>query len=161
MKLLKPILSLALFASIQASNAANTLTTTTQASAQLQAVCNIGTQNMTFGTLTANTEASATSNVAVTCTKGSSYNITFAYGNPGGSHLVGTNSGDELPYIVEILQTGSFLTISSITGVGSGDIQNYGLQGFILQAEDMNAPHLVPYVTPDNYTDNITATITY
>lgn len=116
---------------------------------------------MSFGTLTANTEATATSNVSVTCTKGSNYTIGFNYGNPGGSHLVGTNSGDNLPYIVEILQTGSYLTISNITGVGNGAIQKYGLEGFILQSESESAPHLVPYVTPDNYTDSITATISY
>lgn len=156
------LITLSLSASLLSFNThAGTTSANTQATATLNASCNLSINDMAFGQITPGASATATSTVSVNCTKSSDYAINFAYGNAGGSHLVGQNHGDNLPYIVEILQTGSYLTISQITGTGTGQNQSYGLQGFILNAEDQSAQHIVPYVTPDNYTDTITATMTF
>ena len=150
---------IAVFLSVS-SYAGNT-TANTQASASLIGVCELAVTDMPFGKITPGQNAEANSTVSVNCTQTSNYTIDFAYGNAGGSHLEGQVSGDWLPYIVQILQTGSYLTISNITGAGTGQVQNYGLKGYILQAEDQAAPHIVPYVTPDNYNDTITATVSF
>lgn len=154
------ILSASVLLTLSNAHAGNA-TASTQATATLSASCNLSINDMAFGQITPGLSATATSTVSVNCTKSSNYAIDFAYGNVGGSHLVGQNHGDDLPYIVEILQTGSYLTISQITGIGTGQNQSYGLQGFILNAEDESAQHIVPYITPDNYTDTITATMTF
>jgi spore coat protein U-like protein len=84
------LLSLGLF-NIQSQ--AGTATTTTKASATLASVCTISSQNVSFGQVALPISAqSATSNMIVECSKGSSYTISLAYGGIYG--LGNSSSGD-------------------------------------------------------------------
>lgn len=72
------------------AQAASTTNTTQKATATLTSVCTISSQNVNFGQISLPISAqSATSSMAVQCTKGSSYTIALAYGG-----VYGTSTGN-------------------------------------------------------------------
>lgn len=78
---------------VQAQTTPKTSTTSVKTSATLSAVCSISSQNVSFGQITLPVSAqSASSNMTVQCTKGSSYTIVLSYGGVYGQG--GVASGD-------------------------------------------------------------------
>jgi spore coat protein U-like protein len=77
----------------QAQTSTNSITGSVKTSATLSAVCSISSQNVSFSQISLPVSAqSATSNMTVQCTKGSSYTIVLSYGGVYGQG--GVASGD-------------------------------------------------------------------
>lgn len=126
---------------------ANTNTATTKATATLSSLCVISTQNINFGqiSLPVSTQ-SASSNMTVQCTKGSSYTIGLAYGGIYGqgssvqtqtgtqtisncSHYFGGNCDQwDTTYVPVYTTTTSYYTYGKMTGSTSGDSIGYSIQ---------------------------------
>lgn len=140
---------------------------TTKASATLAATCSISSSNLNFGQLdVTQTYVPSSSNIAVSCTKGSAYQIQLTLGTWGseslGRKMKGAVSGDTIGYLIcknNVAVGGNcdsvadrwYNTYSVYNGVGNGVIQNIPVYGFAYPT----------YVTPDTYSDTTTATIVY
>lgn len=148
--------------SITAYSYAGSATGNFQATASLSSTCTISTwTDVLFGTLTPGS-TSYYSNEAfnTTCTKGTAYTVTTGYGNAGTSnrYMLGTTKGDKLYY--NLYTDTSYANIygdgnngtTKLSGIGTGNAQTT-----IIQVK--MAPN--QYVTPDNYSDNITLTVNY
>jgi spore coat protein U-like protein len=101
-------LMLPLFALLSAGQVmAASTTANTQATASLAAECQISAQNVNFGQINPQIAAggvNASSNMTVTCTKGSAYSIGLAYGGVYGGT---TNSSSAIAYYVPVSTNGS------------------------------------------------------
>ena len=154
---------------------AGTTTATTQAIAKLQGMCTIATTGISFGNIVAQGSSQlvyspSAGNVQVLCTKNTSYSIQLGAGaheTNSGRRLKGVNSGDLIMYAICSTPsfTGSWSTGQCTAGAwftdgtfnypvtsnGTGSLQNFPIYGVIQTG----------YYTPDNYSDTITATISY
>lgn len=146
---------------------ANNISGTTKATATLAASCIINANNINFGlfTPTNNGTTATTGTISLQCTKGSSYYIEATTGSSNSyiqRNMVGTK-GDKLNYNVyastfdqsQNMPWGTGSTYGTTTThlfSGSG---NGGQQTLTMYAVMNNSQ----YVTPDTYSDNITATI--
>lgn len=154
------------FITLSISSLAQTtnLTATTTASASLANVCYVSSTDVNFGTITASTTGatSATGNLGVLCTKGTSYSIVISLGNNGDRMLKGSTSGQLLYYSIcqkpgwsnaggSSCTTGPWLTGYPYTSVGTGALQNIPVYGYVPNG----------YYTPDNYSDTEVVTLTY
>lgn len=152
-------------ASAFAAGATNSTTAIVQSTAAITASCLVTSVDMNFGQLSpqATGEATSTSQVTATCTKSTNYTIALGTGSSG-SYSARTLSGakstnhDKLNYNVykdttyaSILGDGSNGT-SMLTGTGSGIQQSFTVYGML---------QLNQYITPDNYSDNLSVTINY
>lgn len=120
----KNIILMAAGAVLLSSSAAFALTATDafQATVTITSNCIIVANDLNFGTLgvIAGTET-ATSNVAVTCTNGTAYNLSFS-GLVGGVTDSGlmVNGGEDVAYNV---------ALSSAGGIGTGSVVNSSILG--------------------------------
>jgi spore coat protein U-like protein len=167
-------LVLALIINISEANA-GALTATTKTSATLQGFCSISTTSIAFGNIAAQGTvqtiyAPSQGNVQILCTKGTSYSIQLNAGSNetnSGRRLRGASSGDLIIYAIcptasfsgtwatGQCSAGAWFTDGSynypINSTGTGSIQNFPAYGVIQTG----------YYTPDNYSDSITATVSY
>lgn len=165
-------IALLLGTSLQAN--AGSLTATTKASATLSKTCTIGASNVNFGTLNlaaSNYITYANGAFSVLCTKGTSYSILLTYGTPATSGyyqngrpstglMTGANTGQHIAYGLQQQPINNSLPswgITPYTSVGTGGIQNITVYGEV----QLNAFGVPAYPTPDDYSDNVTATLTY
>lgn len=162
---------IALFFGVSSLSFAGTTTGATKATATISKMCSISAADISFGTL--NLQASgninyANGNVAVQCTKGTSYSILITFGTPAtGStiyngnaltgYLTGSNSGAHIPYSIQPHPIDNSTVWGAISDVGNGLIQNHTEYGEI-QLNNFGAPS---YPTADNYSDTAIATLTY
>jgi spore coat protein U-like protein len=73
----------------QSSGSSGSVTATTKATATLSAVCLMSTQNVNFGVVSLPVGAqSASANMNIQCTKGSSYTINLSYGGFSGQQTI-------------------------------------------------------------------------
>lgn len=142
---------------------AATSTATFGVSATVQATCNISAASLAFGTYTG-AVVTATSNITVTCTKGTSYNVGLDAGlTPGATvttrQMKGatTSNTDLLSYALYSDSAmssnwGNTVNTDTVAGTGNGSPQTLTVYGKIPGGQ---------FITPDSYSDTITATITY
>jgi spore coat protein U-like protein len=143
----------------------NSTTALVQSSAAISASCLVTSVDMNFGQLSpqASGQATSTSLVTATCTKSTNYTIALGTGSSG-TYTARTLSGakstnhDKLSYNVykdttygTILGDGTNGT-SLLTGTGNGVQQSFTVYGML---------QLNQYITPDNYSDNLSVTINY
>lgn len=156
---------LTLSTSAFAIGATNSTTAIVQSSAAISASCIVTSVDMNFGQLSpqASGQATSTSQVTATCTKSTNYTIALGTGSSG-TYTARTLSGakstnhDKLSYNVykdttyaTILGDGTNGTVM-IIGSGSGIQQAFTVYGML---------QLNQYITPDNYSDNLSVTINY
>lgn len=140
-------------------------TSSMQGSATINATCTISSSNINFGTISPSQTGKATSNaiISATCTNETPYTINVGTGSNNSyapRAMSGANSGnnDKLEY--NIYSDSSYSTIMGdgtsstfqIQGTSTGGTQTYTIYGQL---------SLNQFVTPDNYTDNVTLNLNY
>jgi spore coat protein U-like protein len=150
---------------------AGSVVATTKATATLNKTCSVSSQEINFGTLSLNTTSNtyySNGNVAVLCTKGTSYSIQITFhtpatgstiynGNALTGYMTGANTGSVIPYSIQPHPIDNSTVWGSISDVGNGFVQNHTEYGEI----QLNAFGVSAFPTPDNYSDIAIATITY
>jgi spore coat protein U-like protein len=144
-----------------ASTAANAATATSpmQVTATVQATCLISTNNLSFGTYSG-AQLDATSNVTVTCTNTTPYNVGLNAGTATGATVTTRqmlNGTIALNYALfsdaaRTTNWGNTVSSDTVTGTGNGAAQSITVYGRIAANQ---------YVKPGGYADTITATVTY
>jgi spore coat protein U-like protein len=161
------------------------VTANTKASATLAAMCTISSQNVSFGQIALPvSNQSATSSIAVQCTKGSSYTIGLAYGGVYGQgtseyetcgpdgcewHLGntaygygmmnGTSQGDKIAYSIQVPNNASEVWNAgeyNYTSTGTGLSQSIPVVATLQPSQTTDK-----YPAADTYLDTVTATLTY
>lgn len=148
---------------------AGTLSANTKATATLASSCTITVSNFALGNITAASVSDTTSyavasgNVMATCSKGVSYQIFMNNGLYGGSgrNLKGVSKGDLIPYMICRVNTVNGSQCSddywgmdsahSLQSTGTGAMQT--LPAYIMYKKG--------FYTPDNYSDTMTATLSF
>ena len=137
-----------------------------QTSASLASTCVLSATNVAFGAITpaATGSNNATGTITSTCTKATTYSLAI---NAGGSGSIsartisGTIAGntDKVAYNLytdsvhtTLFGDGSLFSGSVVQLTGSGSAQITSVYGNLL---------LNQYITPDNYSDNLTVTLSY
>ena len=137
-----------------------TVTTSMPVTATVQPNCLISSSNLAFGTYTGSV-LNSTSNISVTCTNTTPYNVGLSAGT--GSGATDTNrkmtgpGGATLGYAMysnaaHTSNWGNNVGVSTLAGTGTGAVQSLTVYGQIPAGE---------WVHQGNYTDTIIATITY
>jgi spore coat protein U-like protein len=145
-----------------ATTAANAATTNTtfQVSAVVQANCTISAAALAFGNYTG-AQNDKTSNLTITCTNTSPYDIGLDAGTTSGATVANRSmvdgSNNKLGYALfsdsaEKVNWGNTVGTDTVKGTGTGATQTVTVYGQIPAAQ---------YVTPGSYSDTITATLTY
>jgi spore coat protein U-like protein len=164
--LMKKIVLHSLFLSLAFSSIsafAGSATTNVAGAADVQATCSVAVGNINFGQISTASSTNASTSITAICTKDTSYTLSVNIGNSSSFNnriMTGSTSGnvDGLNYNIynsnqynSIVGDGTGSTVV-YTGTGSGLSQSYSLYGSIPGNQ---------YVTPDNYTDNLTVTLNY
>jgi|ERR1700761_5592975 spore coat protein U-like protein len=139
---------------------AATSASTFQVSASVTATCQISATNLAFGAY-AGTVANATSTVTITCTNTTPYNVGLDPGTstgatvttrkmtgPGGAVLAYSLSRDS----AHTLNWGNTVGTDTESGSGNGSAQALTVYGQVAANQ---------FVAPGNYTDTISATVTF
>lgn len=150
---------------------AGSSTASTKATASINKMCYISAIDINFGNL--NLQATnninyANGNVAVQCTKGTSYSLQITFSTPAtGStiyngnaltgYMTGANHGGHIAYSIQPHPINNSITWGAINGTGNGTLQNYTEYGEV----QLNAFGAPAYPIPDNYSDTAIATLTY
>lgn len=156
---------LMLSSSTFAAGSTNSSTAIVQSSAAISASCLVTSVDMNFGQLSpqASGQATSTSQVTATCTKSTNYTIALGTGSSGTYSTrtlsgVKSNNNDKLNYnvykdtsYVAILGDGTNGTFV-LSGTGTGIQQAFTVYGML---------QLNQYITPDNYSDNLSVSINY
>jgi spore coat protein U domain-containing protein, fimbrial subunit CupE1/2/3/6 len=123
--------------------------------------CNISATNLAFGTYTGTLTNSA-STISVLCTNSTGYNVGLDAGKGSGATVAKRRmtgpGGTSLTYelfrnLGRTLNWGNTVGTDTVAGTGSGSVQAIMVYGQIPAGQNDGAP--------GNYTDTITATITY
>lgn len=168
--------SLSFFVALSVNNAkAGTNTASTKATATIAKACTLSATSINFGVLkltsASNTVNLANGSIQMICTKSTSYSILMTYATPatkgnymGGKPLTGlmtgANFGDIVAYSVQQQPINNSLPSWSYTpynATGTGATQTITVYG----EAQTNVFNVSAYPTPDNYSDSVTATVTY
>jgi spore coat protein U-like protein len=154
------VATLASLAFVSSPAMAATSTTTFTVSTTIQATCLVSATSLAFGTYTGLVADSA-STVSVTCTNTTPYNIGLNSGTASGAtvtarKMAGPNSA-LLNYSLftdtsRTLNWGETAGTDTVSGTGNGSAQTLTVYGRIPAGQ---------YLAPGNYSDTITATVTY
>jgi len=129
--------------------------------ATVQATCLITAPDLSFGTYTGSA-VTATSNISVTCTDTTPYNVGLDAGVGSGATtttrtMSAAGTTDVLKYALASLSAsgsnwGNVVGTDTETGTGTGLAQTLTVYGSVAANQ---------YIAPAAYTDTVTATITY
>lgn len=157
------LLCAAMVLGIPAAGLAATATTTFQVTATVLSVCTVSATNLAFGNYDASsgTPNDASSTVTTTCSNSTAYTVALNAGTGSGATVAMrrmTNGANTLNYSMyttagrtTVWGDGTLSTVTqAATGNGSG--QALTVFGRIPTGQ---------YVTAGNYTDTVTATVTY
>ena len=155
-------IALALAVKPAAATPATTSTTSTTftVSATIQATCLVSATSLSFGTYTG-AVTNATSQVNVTCTNTTAYNVGLDAGKASGATVATRQmagpGGALLNYALysdsnRSINWGNTVGTDVVPGTGSGSAQSITVYGQIPAAQ---------YLAPGSYQDTITATVTY
>jgi len=141
---------------------AATTTTTFTVTATVLSVCSVAATNLAFGNYDASsgTANDASSTVTVTCTPSETYDVGLDAGTGSGATVAVrrmTNGGNTLDYSLyqdagRTTVWGQTIGTNTQAGTGNGSGQAFTVYGRIPTAQ---------YVAAGNYSDTITATVTY
>lgn len=142
---------------------AATATTTFQVTATVLSVCTVAATNLAFGNYDASsgTPNDATSTVTTTCSNTTNYTVALNAGTGSGATVATrkmTNGANTLDYTMYTTSGRTTVwgdgTLSTATqsGTGNGSGQALTVYGRISTGQ---------YVTAGNYSDTVTATVTY
>jgi spore coat protein U-like protein len=142
-----------------AANAATTATTTFQVTANVQPTCLISAAPLAFGNYTGVLN-NASSNLTVTCTNTTPYNVGLDAGATSGATVTNRsmlNGSTKLNYSIyqdagRTSNWGNTVGTDTATGTGSGSAQTMTVYGQIPAGQ---------YIAPGSYADTITASLTY
>lgn len=154
----------AVFLACLFSNAQAAITNTSiKVTATLNPTCEITSAKVDFGTIgiITNNATEGNSNLTVKCSNQLSYTIAFSGGNQGNNTMKGREKSEEIPYALCKAQgwklnganidcTDTWVN-SAVNGMGNGKTQTYIVYAYVLNG----------FYTPDNYSDAVTASITY
>jgi spore coat protein U-like protein len=169
MKNLKVLASaVAMMAGLLSTGAyAGTVSAGMSTQATLGSTCVVSASNVSFGAINPAQTGNATANgtITATCTKGSAYTLTVNTGNSGvytSRSMTGAATGntDVLAYNLYIDSAHANIfgnpsassSTSQYSSSGTGGTQTFTMYGQL---------SLNQYVTPDNYSDNLTVTLNY
>lgn len=151
------------------------ITTNIESSAKLTGVCTISAQNISLGSVIAGQPSSTGyGNLAIQCTKGTPYSYYLSFPSDGTDcpYLVGSQSGDKLYYGILINGTINDL-YGPISSTGTGLTQSWTMTGMVTPpASRWNSSNVCknrtsiytgmnPYITPDDYSNYVSAIISY
>jgi spore coat protein U-like protein len=144
-----------------ATNVANatTINTSVAVSATVVATCTITANPLAFGNYTGVVKT-ATTNLSVTCTNTTPYNVGLDAGTTSGSTVTNrsmVNGGVKLNYQLTkdsgyTTNWGNTVGTDTASGAGTGSAQSLTIYGQIPASQ---------YVTPGSYTDTVTASVIY
>ena len=138
----------------------STVSTTFTVTANNTKACTISANPLAFGAYTG-LQVNSTSTISVICTQGTAYDVGLDAGTSSGSTVTNRSMTGPGPALLgysllrdsaQTLNWGSTVGTDTVTGTGSGAVQSVAVYGYIPAGQN---------VTPGNYTDTITATITY
>lgn len=163
--MIKSKLFLMAFTVIASQAFAGTTSTNFQSTATLSSSCVVSATTLAFGVITpASTGVNkSTSNINVLCTKDTSYTLALSTGNGtyAQRHMVGTNGNtNKLNYNIYVDSSYPFSDIwgdgtnntANVWEISSGTTFNHVVYGVL---------PLNQYLQPDNYSDNLTVSLTY
>lgn len=144
-----------------------TSTTTFNVTATISAACSVSASTLSFGTYNPVLAAvlDATTNVNVTCTSGSAYNVGLDAGLGVGATVANrlmtriSGGSDTIAYTLyqdsgHTTVWGNTVASNTIAGSGSGSAQALTVYGRIFSSNATTIP-------PASYSDTITVTVTY
>lgn len=165
MKFSKLLAALTLFGAVAAPALADTASAPLLVTATVVKSCELSTTPVAFGTVTPALVgvADATGSVDVVCTKNTPYTVTLDTGLNSSSFAARNMNGavgnaDLLAY--NLYTTAARTTVlgdstagtGTFAGAGTGAVVSYPVYGRLSRNQ---------FVTPDNYQDSVTATVTY
>lgn len=182
-KILLAILS-AVFLNQTSFAQTNSLSTNLTSSASLSSVCVLTGGAISFGTITPGSgQSTGLGTITSQCTHGTTYNISFSSGNSGNQlqrSMLGSSSNDILQYNIytdstysTIIGDGTSGTSHPLTGSYNGrPVTNGNVAGHNVYISPSGSNAIATwkiygmlnnnqYVTPDNYSDSLTITLTY
>lgn len=160
----------------------STTTANLQSTASVSSTCVITGGSINFGTInTGSSTVTSTGSITTRCTNNTSYNISFSSGSSGNQlarSMTGGASNDTLKYNIytdstyqTIIGDGQAGTSHPLTGttrahpVTNGKTSAYDVYvsdaGYAVVWSIFGMVASNQYVTPDNYSDNLTITLTY
>lgn len=152
-------ISLALLASQSMADSAST--TIVAGSAKINSTCTVSVLPIDFGTIKSNSQNQQSTILTSTCTKGTTFSIALSSGNSSdfsNRYMNLSDNSDQLKYNIyfdafynNIIGDGNNNTVT-INDTGTGADQSYTLFGKTPTGQ---------YVSPGNYSDLITATLSY
>lgn len=161
-KMIVGLLSLVLAGS---AFAATSQTSNFQATSTISTSCSLSVTNLVFGTINQTLGSnSASGSWTATCSNGLNYVMTISPGSSGNAEartMLGTTVGnnDKLVYIISRDFSGTWLlgdvelgNTHKTNGVGNGTAQTTAFYGKVAGGQ---------YVTPDNYSEDLTMTLTF
>lgn len=169
----KSFIALAIINTINLSYSAST-TSVLQASGKISDVCYLTATNINFGILNLKAPGNinyANGTLSLLCTKSTSYSVILGFGTaatgafytngrPNTGFMTGQNTGNHIAYSIQSQPINNSLPSwgsTPVNGTGTGSNQNYSMYGEI----QLNAFGTPAYPVPDNYSDNVTATVTF
>lgn len=160
---MKKLLTTLFLASLFANTQAAVTNTSIKVTATLNPTCEITSAKVDFGLIgiITNNATSSNSNLSVKCSNQLAYTIAFSGGNQGNNTMKGSQKGEQIPYALckaegwklsgaNIACTNTWIN-TAVNGMGNGKTQNYTVYAYVLNG----------FYTPDNYSDAVTASITY
>ena len=141
---------------------ASTQTTTFQVTATVQTACEINSaSNLAFGAYTRQAIDDATSNISVTCTNTTPYDVGLDAGTSTGATVTNramTGPGGALLHYAmysdanRTVNWGNTVGVDTVHSIGNGSAQSLTVYGQIPSGQ---------HPTPGAYTDTITVTLTF
>ena len=165
MKIAKIFAALAMAGAVSAPALAETASAPLQVTATVLKSCELSTSPVAFGTVTPSLTgvADATGAVDVVCTKSTPYTLALSTGTNSSDFVArnmvgGGGNTDQLAY--NLYTTAARTTVwgdatagtSTVAGTGTGAVVSHAVYGRLSKNQ---------FVTPDNYLDVVTATLTY
>lgn len=160
---MKKILAALCLALISSHSYAGMTSTSIQVTATLNPTCAITSAKIDFGLIgiVTSNATSSNSNLSVKCSNQLAYTIIFSGGNQGNNTMKGSDKGEFIPYALcqaegwrlsgsSIACTKTWIN-TALTGMGNGKLQSYTVYAYVLNG----------FYTPDNYSDTVTASISY
>ena len=159
---MKKYLTTLLFSLMATSVFAESSSTTIVAgSAKVNSTCTVSVLPIDFGVIQSNSQNQKSTLLTSTCTKGTSFTVVLSTGNSNdfsNRYMNLTDNSDQLKYNIyldnfytNILGDGNNNTVI-LSDIGTGEDQIYTIYGKIPTGQ---------YVSPGNYSDLITATLSY
>lgn len=143
---------------------AGTATSNFQVTATVAATCTVSSTSVSFGTINpaATGTATATGGISATCTKSTPYTLAVNAGSGtfASRTMSGATSGNTDKLAYNLYKDSGYTTVlgdgtnstSTIASTGTGAAQSFTTYGSLA---------LNQYITPDNYSDNLTVTLSY